>query len=145
MVKGKAISEDLRRSIVRMHCPGIRPDTISKYTDVSTRQIYRIINRFLTTGNIVTANQRRKTGRTRHLTTQDVVDGWGRRQRQRTWPRSQWDFSVSAVMVLTNDKIGLIVACNPIRRASALGSLKRLRVWTANRPLRVVVDDYRPE
>ncbi|KAJ6462459.1 Homeodomain-like protein [Mycena sanguinolenta] len=73
MVKGKAISEDLRWSIVRMHCLGIRPDTISKYTDVSTRQIYRIVNRFLTTGNIVTANQRRKTGRTRHLTTQDVT------------------------------------------------------------------------
>ncbi|KAJ7659663.1 Homeodomain-like protein [Mycena polygramma] len=73
MTKGKPISEDLRWTIVRMHSLGISLAKISVYTDVSKRQIYRIINRFLTTGKVLTAAQRKKTGRTRHLTTADVA------------------------------------------------------------------------
>ncbi|KAJ7907488.1 hypothetical protein B0H13DRAFT_1580727, partial [Mycena leptocephala] len=73
MAKGKPISEDLRWAIVRMNTLGISIDTIRLYTDVSKRQIYRIINCFLTTGNVLSASQRKKTGRTRHLTTRDVA------------------------------------------------------------------------
>jgi hypothetical protein len=73
MGKGKPISEDLRWAIVRMHTLGVSIGRISAYTDVSKRQIYRLINRFLTTGKVLTATQRRKTGRTRHLTTEDVA------------------------------------------------------------------------
>ncbi|KAJ7643016.1 Homeodomain-like protein [Mycena polygramma] len=72
MAKGKPISEDLRWTIVRMNTAGVSIATISGYTDISRRQIYRIINRFLTTGKVLTATQRRKTGRTRHLTSTDV-------------------------------------------------------------------------
>ncbi|KAJ7840138.1 Homeodomain-like protein [Mycena leptocephala] len=73
MGKGKPISEDLRWAIVRMYTLGVSIGRISAYTDVSKRQIYRLINRFLTTGKVLTATQRRKTGRTRHLTTDDVA------------------------------------------------------------------------
>ncbi|KAF7343439.1 hypothetical protein MVEN_01776600 [Mycena venus] len=73
MTKGKPISEDLRWAIVRMHGVGVSVKTIATYTDTSPRQIYRIINRFLTTGRVLTATQRRKTGRTRHLTSSDVA------------------------------------------------------------------------
>ncbi|KAJ6533480.1 hypothetical protein B0H19DRAFT_1324180 [Mycena capillaripes] len=73
MVKGKPILEDLRWAIVRMNTLGMRIDTISLYTDFSNRQIYRIINRFLTTGKVLTATQRRKTRQARHLTTADVA------------------------------------------------------------------------
>ncbi|KAJ7161101.1 Homeodomain-like protein [Mycena filopes] len=73
MTKGKPITEDLRWAIVRMHHLGVKVDTIALYTDVSKRQIYRIINRFLMTGKVLSPTQRRKTGRTRHLTTDDVA------------------------------------------------------------------------
>jgi transposase len=73
MAKGKPISEDLRWAIVRMNSLGISIEKISVYTDVSKRQIYRLINRFLTTGKVLTATQRKKTGRTRHLTSEDVA------------------------------------------------------------------------
>jgi hypothetical protein len=72
MAKGRPISEDLRRAIVRMHAVGVSISTISIYTDTSPRQIYCIINRFLTTGKVLTATQRRKTGQTRHLTSDNV-------------------------------------------------------------------------
>jgi transposase len=74
MPKGKPISVDLRWAIVRMHGAGVSIKTIAAYTDTSPRQIYRIVNRFLTTGKVLTATQRR-TGRTRHLTSSDVAVG----------------------------------------------------------------------
>ncbi|KAK7026959.1 Homeodomain-like protein, partial [Favolaschia claudopus] len=73
MTKGKPISEDLRWAIVRMHTLGIHVERIAQYTDISKRQVYRVVNYFVTTGNVLPANQRKKTGRTRHLTTQDIA------------------------------------------------------------------------
>ncbi|KAJ7769095.1 Homeodomain-like protein [Mycena maculata] len=73
MPKGKPISEDLRWAIVRMHAFGVKISTICTYTDVSRRQVYRILNRFRTTGKVLTATQRKKTGRARHLSSDDVA------------------------------------------------------------------------
>ncbi|KAJ7108178.1 hypothetical protein C8R44DRAFT_803734 [Mycena epipterygia] len=73
MPKGKPISEDLRWAIVRMHALGVKISTICTYTDVSRRQVYRILNRFRTTGKVLTATQRKKTGRARHLSSDDVA------------------------------------------------------------------------
>ncbi|KAJ7189220.1 Homeodomain-like protein [Mycena filopes] len=73
MPKGKPVSEDLRWSVVCMHTVGVSIQSISDYTDVSKRQIYRIVNLFQTTGKVVTASQRKRTGRTRHLTSDDVA------------------------------------------------------------------------
>ncbi|KAJ6585530.1 hypothetical protein B0H19DRAFT_1059746 [Mycena capillaripes] len=73
MTKGKPITKDLRWAIVRMHSLGVPVEKIWIYTDVSKRQIYRIINRFLMTGKVLSATQRRKTGRTRHLNTDNVA------------------------------------------------------------------------
>ncbi|KAJ7138028.1 Homeodomain-like protein [Mycena epipterygia] len=75
MPKGKPISEDLRWAIVRMHALGVKISTICTYTDVSRRQVYRILNRFRTTGKVLTATQRKKTGRARHLSSDDYLQG----------------------------------------------------------------------
>ncbi|KAJ7811184.1 Homeodomain-like protein [Mycena leptocephala] len=63
MAKGKPISEDLQWAIVRMNSLGISIEKISVYTDVSRRQIYRLINRFLMTGKVLTATQRKRRGK----------------------------------------------------------------------------------
>ncbi|KAJ7266435.1 Homeodomain-like protein [Mycena haematopus] len=73
MAKGRPISQDLRWAIVRMHGAGVSIKAITAYTDISRRQIYRIVNRFMMTGRVLTATQRKKTGRTRHLTSSDVA------------------------------------------------------------------------
>lgn len=73
MPKGKPISEDLRWAIVRMHALGVPVKTIHSYTDVSPRQIYRVVNRFQSTGKVLTASQRQRTGRPRHLSSDDVA------------------------------------------------------------------------
>jgi transposase-like protein len=57
-MKGKAISEDLRWAIVRMYGAKISVGRIEAFTGNSRRQVYRIVNRFLTTGKVLTATQR---------------------------------------------------------------------------------------
>ncbi|KAF7314744.1 DDE family endonuclease [Mycena kentingensis (nom. inval.)] len=71
MPKGKSISVDLRWAIVRMS-PVLDMRTISAFTNVSKRQIYRILDRFRRTGD-VSKDGRSRAGRTRHLTTMEVA------------------------------------------------------------------------
>ncbi|KAJ7347840.1 hypothetical protein DFH08DRAFT_699101 [Mycena albidolilacea] len=73
MTKGRPISEDLRWAIIRMDSLRVPIDKIARYTDISERQVYHIINCFGATGHVLTATQKKKTGRTRHLSTQDVA------------------------------------------------------------------------
>ena len=72
MPKGKPISEDLRWTIVRM-ARLVKIESISGYTDVSQRHIRRILALYKTTGNVTTAHDRRRRGRRRHLTPDDVA------------------------------------------------------------------------
>ncbi|KAJ7210316.1 hypothetical protein B0H12DRAFT_1079714 [Mycena haematopus] len=72
MPKGKPISVDLRWAIVRMH-PLFSLDKLAAYTGVSSRQIQRIMARFRVSGDVLSATQRKKTGRTRHLTSNEVA------------------------------------------------------------------------
>lgn len=72
MPKGQPISEDLRWAIVRM-TRLVKIESISSYTDVSQRQIRRILALYKATGNVTTARDRRRRGRRRHLTPEDVA------------------------------------------------------------------------
>jgi hypothetical protein len=72
MPKGKPISEDLQWAIVRM-ARLVKIESISSYTDVSQRQIRRILAFHKATGNVTTAHDRRRRGRRRHLTPEDVA------------------------------------------------------------------------
>lgn len=72
MPKGVVVSEDLRWAIVRM-APLVSIDAISLYTNVSRRQILRILSLFWATGNVVHVRDRRLRGRHRHLNADDVA------------------------------------------------------------------------
>ncbi len=67
MVRGKAYSEDLRWVVVRM--ASILPvESISVYTNISQRQILRILSCYRRTGNVLDPDRTVKTGRKHHLT-----------------------------------------------------------------------------
>lgn len=66
MGKGKQISEDLRWVIVRM-ASVLTVDTIAVYTNVSRRQILRILSCYRRTGQVLKPDRTLKTGRKHHL------------------------------------------------------------------------------
>ncbi|KAI0363219.1 hypothetical protein BV20DRAFT_958735 [Pilatotrama ljubarskyi] len=74
--RGKPISDDLRWAIIRMsEGEGLDLDTISRYTNVSTRQILRILAVWRSTGTIrreLDAPVERR-GRKRHLSMDDFL------------------------------------------------------------------------
>jgi hypothetical protein len=72
MPKGIQVSEDLRWAIVRM-APLVSIDIISLYTNVSRRQIRRILSLFCATGDVVRLHDCRLRGCPRHLSADDVV------------------------------------------------------------------------
>jgi hypothetical protein len=72
MTSGKHISEDLRWTIVRM-ARLVDLDAISLYTDLSRRQIFRILAQFRATGKVTTTTDHRRIGRRHHLTPDDVA------------------------------------------------------------------------
>ena len=55
MPQGKKIPGELRRTVLRMAEHGEKTKKISLYTDVSTREIYRILALHRTTGNVETS------------------------------------------------------------------------------------------
>jgi hypothetical protein len=61
MTRGKPVSEDLRRVIVRM-ARTVNLDLLSTYTDISRRQILRILSLYRATGKVTTAKDRRRIG-----------------------------------------------------------------------------------
>jgi hypothetical protein len=61
MTRGKPVSEDLRRAIVRM-ARTVNLDLLSTYTDISRRQILRILSLYRATGKVTTAKDRRRIG-----------------------------------------------------------------------------------
>ncbi len=66
MGKGKEISEDLRWVVVRM--ASLLPiETITVYTNISRRQVLRILSCFRRTGQVFEPNRTSKTGRKHHL------------------------------------------------------------------------------
>lgn len=71
MPKGKVISDDLRWTVIRMH---EREDveTISAYTGVSKRQVFRILAQYRTTGSASKVRNVETRGRKRQLTVEDV-------------------------------------------------------------------------
>jgi transposase len=70
-MKGKAISEDLAWTIVRM-APLVGLAEIEAYTSVSKAQIKRILARWRTTGSVNASRDTETRGRPRHLTPEDV-------------------------------------------------------------------------
>ena len=72
MTQGKPVSEDLRWAIVRM-ARLIDLEAISTYTDVSRRQILRILALFRAMGKVTMVKDRRRIGRRRHLSPDDVA------------------------------------------------------------------------
>lgn len=71
-MKGKEISEDLAWAIIRM-APLIGVTEIEAYTSVSKRQIYRVLARWRATGEVKAPGNRHVSGRSRHLTPEDVA------------------------------------------------------------------------
>lgn len=67
MGRGKEISEDLRWVLVRM--ASILPvETVSIYTNISRRQILRVLSCYRRTGLVLEPDRTSKTGRKRHIT-----------------------------------------------------------------------------
>lgn len=66
MGKGKEISEDLRWVVVRM--ASLLPiTTITVYTNISRRQVLRILSCYRRTGSVLEPDRGAKTGRQHHL------------------------------------------------------------------------------
>ncbi len=66
MVKGKEYSEDLRWVVVRM-ASILSVETIAVYTNISQRQILRILSCYRRTGQVLDPDRTSKTGRKHHL------------------------------------------------------------------------------
>jgi transposase len=71
-MKGRKISEDLCWTIVRM-APLLGINEIEAYTSISRAQINRILLRWRKTGDVLAPRSRRRQGRKRHLTTDEVA------------------------------------------------------------------------
>lgn len=71
MGKGKEISEDLRWVVVRM-ASLLAIETITVYTNISRRQVLRILSCFRRTGQVFEPDRTSKTGRKQHLSEVEV-------------------------------------------------------------------------
>ncbi len=75
MGKGKEISEDLRWVVIRM--ASVLPiETITVYTNISRRQILRILSCYRRTGLVVDPERSLKTGRKQHLSDVELAVGF---------------------------------------------------------------------
>ncbi len=72
MGKGKLILEDLRWAIVRMSLL-LPVDAIAMYTDVSRRQILRILSCYRRTSGVLEPDRGPKTGRKQHLSAEEMA------------------------------------------------------------------------
>jgi hypothetical protein len=72
MPQGKRVSEDLQWAIVRM-APIVNIDILATYTNISPRQIHRILALFRATGQVTRAIDPRRLGRRRQLTPDDIA------------------------------------------------------------------------
>lgn len=72
MGKGKEISEDLRWCVIRM-ASVLAIDTISVYTNISRRQILRILSCYRQTGQALDPERTSKTGRKHHLSSVELA------------------------------------------------------------------------
>jgi transposase len=72
VMKGRKISEDLCWAIVRM-APLLGVNEIEAYTSISRAQINRILGRWRKTRDVLAPKSRRRQGRKRHLTTDEVA------------------------------------------------------------------------
>jgi hypothetical protein len=71
MAKGKRISDDLRWAIVRM-APFMDISAIARFTNVSRRQILRILTLHRSMGEVSNGPDLRSLPRERHLSAEDV-------------------------------------------------------------------------
>lgn len=72
MTRGKLISEDLRWAIVRS-CQFLHIDFVSMCTNVSKRQILRILAQYKRTGTVLEEDRPKKTGRKQQLTADELA------------------------------------------------------------------------
>ncbi|KAJ7866369.1 hypothetical protein B0H14DRAFT_3133143 [Mycena olivaceomarginata] len=124
-----------------MHAGGVSIATISTYTDTSPRQIYRIINRFLMTGKVLTATQQRKmttyeadvinhrrarfSGCDESITTGKAGPGKARRHRHQPSPACEREADSDTGIAVTRARCGDHRDCHPRKRLRCTNMKRR--------------------